>query len=89
MKGQNQGSLCNSVTHRHLGQTQLIHSVDNATLKITCHVRWLSGEGVGLVFRRLPDRFPALPNNVVSLGKALHLTCLGGNVPVLIVSRSG
>ena len=23
------------------------------------------------------------------LGKALHLTCLGGNVPVVTVSRSG
>ena len=29
------------------------------------------------------------PNYVVSLGKALHPTCLGGNVPVLTVSRSG
>ena len=28
-------------------------------------------------------------NDVVSLGKALHRTCLGGNVPVLTVSRSG
>ena len=27
--------------------------------------------------------------NVMSLGKALHSTCLGGNVPVLTVSRSG
>ena len=25
----------------------------------------------------------------LSLGKALHPTCLGGNVPVLTVSRSG
>ena len=24
-------------------------------------VRWLRGEGVGLVIRRLPDRFPAVP----------------------------
>ena len=52
-------------------------------------VRWLSGERDGLVIRRLPDRFPAVPNEVVSLGKALHPTCLGGNVPVLTVSRSG
>ena len=28
-------------------------------------------------------------NDVVSLGKALHPTFLRGNVPVLIVSRSG
>ena len=28
-------------------------------------------------------------NDVVSLGKALHPTCLGENVPVLTVSRSG
>ena len=28
-------------------------------------------------------------NDVVSLGEALHPTCLGGNVPVLTVSRSG
>ena len=52
-------------------------------------VRWLSGEGVWLVIRRLPDRFPTVPNYVVSLGKALHPTCLGGNVPLLTVSRSG
>ena len=25
-------------------------------------VKWLSGEGVGLVIRRLLDRFPAVPN---------------------------
>ena len=42
-------------------------------------VRWLSGEGVGLVIRRLPDRFPAVPNDIVSLGKAHHPTCLGRN----------
>ena len=34
------------------------------------------GEGVGLVIRRSPDRFPAVPNDIVSLGKALHSTCL-------------
>ena len=28
-------------------------------------------------------------NDVVSLGEALHPTCLGGNVLVLSVSRSG
>ena len=28
-------------------------------------------------------------NDVVSLGEALHPTCLGGNVPVLTVGRSG
>ena len=31
----------------------------------------------------------AVPNEVVSLGKSLHPTCLGENVPVLTVSRSG
>ena len=31
----------------------------------------------------------AVPDEVVSLDKALHSTCLGGNVPVLTVSRSG
>ena len=52
-------------------------------------VRWLSGEGIGLVIRRLPVRFPAVPNDGVSLGKELHPTCLVGNVPVLTVSSSG
>ena len=28
---------------------------------LTRGVRWLSGERVGLVIRRLPDRFPAKP----------------------------
>ena len=37
---------------------------------------------------RLPVRFPTVINDVVSLGKALHPTCLGENVPVLTVSRS-
>ena len=32
---------------------------------------------------------PTVPNYVVSLGKALHPTCLWENVPVLTVSRSG
>ena len=41
-----------------------------------CVYRWLSGDGVGLVIRRMPDRFPVVPNYVVSLGKALHLTLL-------------
>ena len=52
-------------------------------------VRWLSGYGIGLIIRRLPVRFPAVLNYVVSLGKALHPTCLRENVPVLTVSRSG
>ena len=45
--------------------------------------------GIGLWIRRLPVRFLAVQNDVVSLGKALHPTCLGGDVPVLTVSRSG
>ena len=32
---------------------------------------------------------PGREYDVVSLGKALHPTCLGGYVPVLTVSRSG
>ena len=32
---------------------------------------------------------PGSANYVVSLGKALHPTCHGGNVPVLTISRSG
>ena len=31
----------------------------------------------------------AVQNDVVSLGKVLHPTCLGENVPVFTVSRSG
>ena len=59
---------------------------DNLSLIIFVHLqivnsRWLSGKGVGLLIRRLPDRFPAPPNDVVSSGR--------GNVPVLTVSRSG
>ena len=38
------------------------------------------------VARSIPGQ---VPNDVVSLCKALHPTCLGGNVPVLTVSRSG
>ena len=32
---------------------------------------------------------PGWPNDVVSLGKAFHPTCLGENVAVRTVSRSG
>ena len=32
---------------------------------------------------------PGHANEVVTLGKALHPTCLGGNVPVPTVSHSG
>ena len=31
----------------------------------------------------------AMQNDVVTLGKGLHPTCLGGKVPVLTVSRFG
>ena len=53
-------------------------------------VRWLSGEGVGL-YKSEGCWFdsPTVPNDVVSLGKALHPTCLWENVPVLTVSRTG
>ena len=43
--------------------------------------------GVRLLIRGLPVGFP-VPKDM-SLGKALHPACLEGNVPVLIVSRSG
>ena len=52
-------------------------------------VRWLSGLGIGLLIRRLPVRFLAVKNDIVSLGKAFHPTYFGGYVPVLTVSHSG
>ena len=43
------------------------------------------GTGVQMVEqlgkRAIIRRFPAVPNDVVSLGKALHPTCLGGERP--------
>ena len=39
--------------------------------------------------RKVAGSILAVPNDVVSKGKAFHPTCVGGNVPVLIVSRSG
>ena len=33
--------------------------------------------GIGLLIRRVPVRFPAVPNDVASLGKALHLLASG------------
>ena len=38
---------------------------------------------------KVAGSIPGRENDVVSLGKALHPTCLGGNVHVLTVSRSG
>ena len=57
------------------------------------YFRWLSqmAERWGSWARnqKVANRFPAVSNDVVTLGKALHLICRGGNVPVLTVSRSG
>ena len=42
-----------------------------------------------VVNQKVAGSIPSTPVDVVSLGKALHPTCLGGrNVPVLSVSRS-
>ena len=39
--------------------------------------------------QKVASSIPGLAKDVVSLGKALHRTCLGENVPVLTVSLSG
>ena len=39
--------------------------------------------------QKVAGSIPGRENDVVSLGKALHPTCLGGNVPVRTLSRSG
>ena len=53
-------------------------------------VRWLTAQGIRLLFQRLPGSIPGPANDIVSLGETLHPTCLGENVvPVLSVSRSG
>ena len=39
--------------------------------------------------KKVAGSIPGRAYDVVSLGKALHPACLGGNVPVLTVSRSG
>ena len=49
----------------------------------------LMAERLGLLIRRLSVRFPAVRNDIVSLGKTIPSTCLRGNVPVLTVSHSG
>ena len=45
--------------------------------------------GSRVVNQKVVGSILAVPNDVVSLGKALHPTCHGENVPVLTVSRSG
>ena len=52
-------------------------------------LRWLSGQGVWLFNQKVAGSIPSCANDAVSLGKALHPTCLGDNVPVLTVSHSG
>ena len=37
--------------------------------------------------QKVAGSIPGCANDDVSLGKALHATCLGGNVPVITVSR--
>ena len=39
--------------------------------------------------QKVAGSIPSEAIDVMSLGKALHPTCLRGNVPVLTVSRSG
>ena len=39
--------------------------------------------------QKVSGSIPGRAHDIVSLGKALHPTCFGGNVPVLTVSRSG
>ena len=48
-------------------------------------------EGLGnrAINQKVAGSIPGRANYIVSLGKALHLTYLGGNVPVLTVSGSG
>ena len=46
-------------------------------------------EGNRAITQKVAGSIPGWSNDVVSLGKALHSTCLGGNVPVFTVSRSG
>ena len=48
---------------------------------------WLGNRAINQKVAR--SILPAMPNDVVSLGKALHPICLGENVPVLTVSHSG
>ena len=45
--------------------------------------------GSRAINQKVAGLIPGHANDVVSLGKALHPTCLGENVPVLTVSRSG
>ena len=45
--------------------------------------------GKWAINQKVAGSIPGHANEIVSLGKALHPTCLGENVPVLTVSRSG
>ena len=46
---------------------------------------WLGSRAIN---QEVVGSIPVHAKDVVSLGKALHPTCLGENVPVLTVSRS-
>ena len=44
--------------------------------------------GSQAINQKVAGSIPAVSNNVVSLGKALHPTCLGENVPVSLWIRA-
>ena len=58
---------------------------------IACTNRGQMAERLGswAINQKVVGSIPGRSNDVVSLGKALHPTCLGENVPVLTVSCSG
>ena len=43
---------------------------------------WLGNQAIN---QKVAGLIPAKQNDVVSLGKVLHPTCLGGNMPVVTV----
>ena len=57
--------------------------------KCKCVSQMAEQIGNQAINQKVAGSIPAVQNDVVSLGKALHPTCLGENVPVLTVSRSG
>ena len=77
---------------------QLLESLQQASLQTYARahthttgevVQMAERSGSRAINQKVAGSIPGCANYAVSLGKALRPTCLGDNVPVLTVSRSG
>ena len=84
------------LSRAHTHDTQLIHERRSERIRKHAFTRfkivlWLMAEWLGnrAINQKVASSIPRRAKMTCLWGKALHPTCLGGNAPVLTVSRSG